>query len=282
MELFEIPSADGTAVPLSWFPAEQSRWSLLFLPALGIQCRMYDPLAARLAASGCSVLLMEQRGLGRSKLRASRKHDWGYDQFLENDIPASLAWLETQPQSRGRPLLMGGHSLGGHLSSIICGQHPERLQGVLHVACGFPYHADFDATKSRLIRLLCRLVPLFRIVPGYFPGNWLGFAGRESLQVMNDWRDWATGGSLDYGRHHGLQHAISQFTGALLAVSMEGDELSSPKAEQRSIAGFTAARRTEVRLGRDVQGERLGHFGWARPPDQVATAILQWLVREFA
>jgi predicted alpha/beta hydrolase len=277
MNQLEIPSPDGTKIPLSWFQANEPHWSLLFLPALGIQCRMYEQLAQSLSAAGCSVLLMEQRGHGRSTLRASRTVNWGYDQYLHNDIPASLAWLEAQQERSGRPLLMGGHSLGGHLSSIFCGQHPERLQGVLHVACGFPYPDDFDSSTSRLIRLLCHLVPLFSVLPGYFPGNRLGFAGRESLQVMNDWRDWARGGTLDYGRHQGLQEAISQFTGALLAVSMDGDEFSSPRAEQRSIAGFTAARKTEVRLGRNGNGKGLGHFGWARPPDQVAAAILHWL-----
>jgi predicted alpha/beta hydrolase len=164
-------------------------------------------------------------------------------------------------------MIMGGHSLGGHLSSIYSGQHPQRLQGVLHVACGSPYYADFGPYKSRLIRMLCRLIPLFHIVPGYFPGSRLGFAGRESLQLMHDWRDWARSGILDYGSHQGLQAAIANFTGALLAVSMDDDELSSKKAEQRAIAGFSAARVSQVRLGQNAkdlwqvgEGQRLGHF----------------------
>lgn len=281
MKQFEISSGDGISLPLSWFPAQQSRWSLLFLPALGIQCRMYDAMAKALAAAGCSVLLMEQRGHGRSSLRASRKIRWGLDHYLQYDIPAALAWLESQPESRGRPLIMGGHSLGGHLSSIYCGQHPQRLQGVLHVACGFPFHSDFDAANSRLIRLLCHLIPLFQVIPGYFPGARLGFAGRESMQLMLDWRDWAQRGNLDYASHQGLQTAIAAYSGTLLAVSMEGDELSSKKAEQRAIVGFTSARISQVRLGRDVAGERLGHFGWTKPPDAAVQAILQWLQREF-
>ncbi len=285
MRLFELSTGDGVTLPLSWFPAEPSRWSLLFLPALGIQCRMYDPMARALSAAGCSVLLMEQRGHGRSTLRASRKVNWGYDHYLKYDIPAALEWIDTQPERSGRPLIMGGHSLGGHLSSIYSGQFPQQLQGVLHVACGSPYHQDFDSSSSRLIRLLCRLIPVFQIFPGYFPGTRLGFAGRESLQLMRDWRDWAQGGSLDYGSYRGLpgglQAAIADFSGALLAVSMDGDELSSKAAEQRAIAGFTSARISQVRLGHDAEGERLGHFGWARPPDAVVQAILQWLQREF-
>jgi predicted alpha/beta hydrolase len=281
MKPLEIPSGDGISLPLSWYPAKASRWSLLFLPALGIQCRMYDQMALALANSGCSVLLMEQRGHGRSALRASRKVHWGLDHYLEYDIPAALQWLESQAESKDRVLVLGGHSLGGNLSSIYCGRHPQQLQGVLHVACSVPHHADFSANRSRLIRLLSGLISVFRIFPGYFPGNQLGFAGRESLQLMRDWRDWALRGKLDYGPHHGLQSAIANFSGPLLALSMDGDELSSKKAEQRAIAGFTSAHISQVRLGKDELGDRLGHFGWTRPPDAVVKAMLEWLQAEF-
>ena len=278
MKQFEVTSGDGIALPLSWFPAERSQWTLLFLPALGIQCRMYNAMAEALAAAGCSVLLMEQRGHGRSPLRASRSVNWGYDHYLEYDIPAALDWLEAQPECSNRPLVMGGHSLGGHLSSIFAGQHPKRLQGVLHVACGSPYHADFEPKYARLIKFLCHVITLFQVFPGYFPGERLGFAGRESLQLMRDWRYWALNGNLDYGPHHGLEAAIGNFTGALLAISMAGDQLSTPKAEQRAIAAFTSARRNEVRLGSDVPvGNQPGHFDWAKAPEAVVTTIQGWL-----
>lgn len=281
MKQFEIAAGDGVVLPLSWFPAEKSRWSLLFLPALGIQYRMYDQMATALAAAGCSVLLMEQRGHGRSPLRASRSVNWGYDDYLQYDLPTALDWMTAQPEAFNRPVIMGGHSLGGQLSSIFSGQHPERLQGVLHVACGSPYHADYEPPKSRLIKTLCRIIPLLRYVPGYFPGTRLGFAGRESLQLMRDWRDWAMSGSLDYGSHRGLQAAIAAYQGALLAVSMDGDEFSCLKAEQTAITGFTSAKICQVRLGKDEPGKRLGHFGWARPPDAVVQAVLGWLQTEF-
>jgi predicted alpha/beta hydrolase len=281
MKQIELTVADGVTLPLSWFPAAPSRWTLLFLPALGIQCRMYNALAEALSAAGCSVCLLEQRGHGRSPLRASRSVTWGFDDYLQHDMPAALKWIEQRPEATGRPLILGGHSLGGHLSSILAGQHPQRMQAVLHVACGSPYYRDFAPRTARLVRFLCGLISVFRLVPGYFPGERLGFAGRESLQLMHDWRDWALNGTLDYGPHQGLQDAVANFTGALLAVSMTGDELSSPRAEQRAIAGFTSARRSEVRLGIDEPGKRPGHFGWAKPPDAVVGAILQWLQAEF-
>lgn len=281
MKQFEVTSGDGVSLPLSWFPAEESLWTLLFLPALGIQCRMYNAMAKALSAAGCSVCLMEQRGHGRSPLRASRSVNWGFDHYLQYDMPAALQWMAGQPENVDRPLIMGGHSLGGHLSSIFAGQHPERLQGVLHVACGSPYYRDFGPATSRLIRFLFRLISVFQLFPGYFPGNRLGFAGRESLQLMRDWRDWAQTGRLDYGSHQGLHAAIANFMGALLAISMEGDELSSPQAEQRAIAPFTSASGTEVRLGADEPGKKLSHFGWTKPPDAAVEAILYWLQDAF-
>ncbi len=295
MQPINLSAGDGVGLPLSWFPAQPSHWSLLFLPALGIQCRMYEAMATALATAGCSVCLLEQRGHGRSTLRANRSANWGFDHYLQYDLPVAMDWMRSQPESTARPIIMGGHSLGGHLSSIFSGQHPDRLQGVLQVACGAPYAGDFMAPKSHLIKTLCRIIPLLKLVPGYFPGSRLGFAGRESLQLMLDWRDWALHGTLNYGPHQGLQYAITAYRGAVLAVSVEGDEFSSLKAEQRAIAGFSSARVSQVRLGKVRVGsetdrealldhepaESLGHFGWARKPDAAVHAILHWLQEEF-
>jgi predicted alpha/beta hydrolase len=98
---------------------------------------------------------------------------------------------------------------------------------------------------------------------------------------MRDWSDWAQTGRLDYGQHHGLHDSISSFNGALLAISMEGDELSNPQAEERAIAVFTAARKHTLRMGADESGKLPGHFNWARHPEAVVLSILSWLRREF-
>jgi predicted alpha/beta hydrolase len=154
------------------------------------------------------------------------------------------------------------------------------LAGLIHVACGTPWHGDFPPRQSRLIRLLCRAIPLFRIFPGYFPGELMGFAGRESLQLMRDWRDWALTGTLDYGGRTGVAQAAGRFEGPVISIAIENDDFNSVAARDRALSPLRNARITRLTLGAAQQGEYLGHFKWARQPDGVVRALADWMQRE--
>jgi predicted alpha/beta hydrolase len=278
MELLDISAADGTTVPLTWFEAEPARCALLLLPALGIQSRLYNRLGEQLAGRGCSVCLMEQRGHGRSPLTPGRGTRYCLGDILDHDMPAAMAWVSNQ--SHGMPLLLGGHSLGGHLSTIYTGQHPGQLTGVVHLACAFPYYGDYSGRQSKLVRLLCSLVPLFALVPGYYPGHIMGFGGRESAQLMRQWCEWARTGSFDFGGRKGLAEAVSNYEGPLISVSFSRDDFASEAALERAMSPFTNARVTRVRLGEGEQGEHLGHTGWTRGPEGVVCTIMDWMDAE--
>ncbi len=92
METFCINAADGCDVPIYWaMPTQQPRVTLLLLPALGIQARLYRQLASALTAQGCATAIMEQRGHGLSKLKPGYGVRFGVDAFLHQDIPAVMA-----------------------------------------------------------------------------------------------------------------------------------------------------------------------------------------------
>ena len=97
---------ENYSLPLEVHRAPEARAHLLFLPALGVQAKLYRQLAASLAGQGISTLLMEQRGHGRSKLRASRQQDWGFREWLVDDIPAALELLRQQQPEL--PVYLGG------------------------------------------------------------------------------------------------------------------------------------------------------------------------------
>ncbi len=273
-------AADGVVVPLTFFPAERPHARALVMPALGIQARLYVPLAQALAAGGCSVALLEQRGHGRSALRARRGSAWGMREFLDFDLPAALDWLDHHAPDL--PLVLGGHSLGGHLATLYAGRRPSRLAGVFHIATGAPYHNDFPARQRWLIRLLCVLISVFRPFPGYFPGDRVGFGGRETLQLMRDWRQWALGGRFDFGADRSLQDAVAAFRSPVLSVSLDEDSYCSPAAVDRALAPFSGADVSRLTLGAEEQGEHLGHFRWARRPAGVARVVGDWIARSVA
>jgi predicted alpha/beta hydrolase len=277
MERLEIKAPDGVGIPLTWYPAETPGQVLLMLPALGVESRLYDRLAARLAELGCSVCLAEQRGQGRSALRPSRQVTISCWDCLDLDIPSCLDWLEEK--APGLPLLLGGHSLGGHLSTLYSGIEPERISGVVHIACTFPFYRDYPPVKSWQIRLLCLFVLLFRVFPGYFPGAIIGFAGRESSLMMMQWRHWALSGNYDFDPQRPLSQAVKAYKGPVISIALEDDNYTSDAGIQRALSLFSAEQVSQVKLGPDEQGEFLGHFRWAKQPDGVANALADWMNR---
>ena len=124
-----INTSSGYAVPVRWFPAEQPRASIVFMPALGVAARFYLLLAENLHDAGFNVLLMELRGHGDSSLRASRQVDFGFREALDEDLPAAMDWV--LGKAPGTPLYLMGHSLGGHYAAITAGRLPDRVDGVI-------------------------------------------------------------------------------------------------------------------------------------------------------
>ncbi|SDE36541.1 alpha/beta fold hydrolase [Kordiimonas lacus] len=270
-----IDNGRGVSVPVwSFEPGGEPKAALLLLPALGVQARFYRRLAEGLAGAGVGVCLFEQRGHGESPYRAGRGQSFGLDAFLNDDIPAAINHVQSLfPDA---PFFLGGHSLGGHLSSITAGQRDD-IAGVVHLACGFPYQGLFPAKRARQIKWLCRMLPALTALVGHFPGDRLGFGGREYRQLMLDWRDWAMGGSYDGPATPDAMDAIAGYEGRVLSLAFERDGLAPDTAVAFSRSCFKSADLTGRKLTETEQGEYLGHFDWARRPDGVVREIVSWM-----
>ncbi|KZX58975.1 hypothetical protein A3709_15555 [Halioglobus sp. HI00S01] len=274
--IHQLRVADGSDIPLLWFPSDGEGQCLLLLPALGIQAKLYRTLASQLSAAGHPVAIMEQRGHGTSSLRPDYRCRYSLDDMLDYDIPAALEWLEQQ--CPGRPLVMGGHSLGGHLTTIYAACNPRQLAGVVHLACAFPYCDDFPAAQRRLLKFLCAVIPVFKFIPGYYPGDLLGFGSRESTAMMAQWRQWALSGDFNYDKHTDLA-TRGAYTGPVLALEFERDGFTTEAALMRARMPFQQDRITRIRLGEAEQGDYLGHTQWARQPDGARLSIVDWLAK---
>jgi len=271
----KIDNAKGVAVPLCVFmPEGDAKACILLLPALGVQARFYRRLAEGLAGAGIGVCLLEQRGHGESPFRAGRGQSFGLQAFLDDDIPPAIE--HARRLFPGSPFFLGGHSLGGHLSSITAGRRDD-VTGVIHLACGFPYRGLFPKGQARQIKWLCRLLPTLTALVGYFPGERLGFGGREYRQLMLDWRDWAMGGSYDGPATPGAMDAIASYQGRVLSLAFERDRLAPDKAVEFSRGCFKSADLAARKLTDAEQGKHLGHFDWARKPDGVVREIVSWI-----
>ena len=268
-------NAAGYQLPLRWYPARQARANLVLMGALGMAARYYESLARALCAQGFNVVLAEQRGHGDSPLRASRSVDFGFREALDEEIPALMDWLEAR--APGRPLYLMGHSLGGHYAAMTAGRFPRRVQGVIIAACSSPWPEAFPQPERRRIRLLCFLLPVLLRLYGYYPGDRMGFGGREARTLMRDWLVLARENRYRaLGLDEDLEAGIRRYPGHLLSLRMAEDTYA-PEAAMAAVSDkFAAARVTRQVLTTEMLGERADHFRWARAPDAVARAVASW------
>lgn len=272
--LLDQPTATAA---LQHFPAQsaQTLGKLLLLPALGVPARRYAHCATLLAEAGISVTLMEWRGLGDSPLRASRGCDFGFAELLDADIPGALRSMrETAPEA---PLWIMGHSLGGHLGAITAGRLQETVDGLILVACGSPWLAAYDGATRRRIRLLCMLIPLCNALLGYFPGDRIGFGGRQPRRLMRDWRALAlTGRYTAEGIAEDLEAGLVHYAGPVLSLRM-ADDTFAPRAAVRAVTDkLAAADLQNAVIDENELGQPADHFRWAKQPQAVVSRVAAW------
>lgn len=274
---FFQPTADGYAVPLQYFPADNNNQKpILLLPALGVKARFYGTFASKLSAQGYPTLVMEQRGHGQSGLRASRQHDWGYAEYLRDDIPTAIDWL--QQQTGQEQIILVGHSLGGQMASLYASLNPEIITASIIVACGTPWVKVYDFKTQCQLRLLNTLIPGLHTLLGYYPGEHIGFGGREARRLINDWRHLlrhnnfhASGLGID------LNTAAASHTGALLAIGFELDDYAPPAVISALLSKFPQAQTTQQAITDHELSVPADHFKWAKAPEPVVAHIHTWL-----
>ena len=276
VERHRVDTPTGYQVPVTWSPGAPEKPVLLLLPALGVAARFYDTLGAILAESGLNVAVMEQRGQGESALRPGRRHNWGFAEVLDNDLPALLDRLEARRP--GVPLYLIGHSLGGHFAAITAGRFADRLHGLVLVATGSPWWQAFVGAAGPLndksVRRLIRLIPPANLLFGYFPGERIGFGGNEARGIMNDWRTLAKHNRYRArGLAEDLDAAVAGYTGPVLAVRLADDALA-PDASVKAVTDkFRHAPLTQRVVSAEQLGDRADHFRWARQARVVAALV---------
>ncbi|GAB3686249.1 alpha/beta hydrolase family protein [Salinisphaera aquimarina] len=275
-ELQRVHTPSGYDVPVSCWHADSQAPLLLFMGALGVGCAFYAKLGAALSASGVHVALLEQRGYGDSALRPSRNSDWGFADIVGNDLAAVLTWATAHFDASSQYLM--GHSLGGHYAAIGAGLYPNQVDGLIVVATGSPWFEAYEDAVRRKIHWLTWLIPPCNALFGYYPGDRLGFGGREARTVMSDWRALArTNRYRAAGLSQDLEDLIDRYTGPVLAIRLADDALAPEAAVDALTDKFSSAAIEIDVVDRDTLGDRADHFRWARTPGAVVDRIGRWL-----
>lgn len=258
-----VPRAEGTSFTVQLCrAADEAAPVVLVVPAMGMKARYYLGLIQALAAAGVHGAVSEQRG---HEAHGGRRAGWGYDYGyaeLVEDLRAAVAVV--RGALPGAPVHLLGHSLGGQIAIAYAGTGGE-LDGLILMASSTPYWKHW---RSPAIRAAGYLFPMVSRIVGHYPGERLGFAGRESRGLMRDWGVLARTGRLVLG-----EEGLADVAVPVLAVSVEGDALGVPEAVDALVAKLPASTATREHLAHDG----IDHFRWAKRPEVVVPLIARWV-----
>ncbi len=271
----DITFRDNTSNQLNIFESKDKNAPVVLLyPAMGVRASYYKHFANHLSSLGINCITVDWRGYGKSNIRPSRKIDHGF-QVLIDDMNEVIDL--TQKIFPNSSIYLTGHSLGGQIGSLYSGRYHDKIKGLILIAAGTPYYKvweEFGAWKLKIGgRIFYPVSKLF----GYYPGNLIGFGGREARGVIKDWsyialkgRYILSGSSFDY------EKAMNESELNILSISIEKDKLGCKDSVSDLLNKFKKARieRTEV-SDDDSNIDKLNHFNWAKQPNYFTEIIKQ-------
>ncbi len=274
----EITYLDNTKNKVSVFSSKnENRVTIICLPAMGVRATFYKNFAKELNSKGYNVITADWRGQGKSSIRASRKTNFGYKEFI-SDIKQLIEYSEIW-FSNSKKLIVG-HSLGGQVGSLFTSQFTEDIDGLILIAsCSVYYKGWNKRTSLKLFFAGKVFYPLSRIF-GYFPGNIIGFGGKEAQFVMKDWcfntingKYQITNSNFDY------EKSLSELCKNVLTISIENDYLASKDAVENLYRKFNYKSNIEhLHLTeKETKIKPLNHFSWAKEPTCFSEIIEKWI-----
>ncbi|MCM6761457.1 alpha/beta fold hydrolase [Rathayibacter sp. ZW T2_19] len=280
--------SDGTRIVLTVVPPSgpDTGQHVYVLPAMGIRSGYYRALADSFSARGFTVVLTDLRGEGEATPSASRSTTHGYVEIVERDIPESVAYLRRELGAERIWLL--GHSLGGQLGLIAdsrtsSAQAPADagFAGVVLVGSGSSWHRAQDGWRAPRNRVVPQLFVLLSHIVGYFPGDRLGFAHRQSTRLMIDCaRQSRTGLFAAPGAAEDYDESLARLERPVLVFDIDGDRLTSRRAVDHLCAAVPRARITRRRHPIEGRPLRDPHVAWVRQSPRLPDEIADWILDE--
>lgn len=244
----------------------------LVLPAMGVRASYYARFCAALNAQGVHAVAIDHPGQGDSPIRAGRRVDWGYEDWVRTHLPGIVRAVGRR--FPGAPLVWVGHSLGGQVGLMHAGLHPQSIAGVVLIASGCPYFRMWPGLAGLRILLSTQLGALVAAVLGHFPGKTVGFADREARTEIRDWARCSRTGRYRFADLDG-DAAIARVVQPVLAIPLVGDQLT-PRAAMAHTVDKAPHAQVEWWEWRDPAGP-LDHNRWPRTPDVPAQRIARWM-----
>ena len=277
-----LQHADGHTSELRIFDAATAspKGLFLILPGIAVSARYYDPIAEAFAAAGYTAASTELPGQGTSTIGVGRKAmPTGYHDAAAKDFPLAVDTLRAHTADPDLPLYMLGHSQGGQLAAYYAAreaivQTPGRgLSGVIGVATQSPFHRGYAPHVGRRLRAGSVVLPIGAGLFGAVPASFFGGEGLQPGRRMLDWSQLARTGRMNpLGADVDYLEGMEKVRTPALAITLPGDQLAPQSAARYWLDFFPNAPRTMRHIDAD-----LGHNRWARTPEPILDAVLDWI-----
>lgn len=274
-EEISITAGDGATFTMYVYRGKPGAPAALMFPAMGTKAKYYQPWTAALRERGLNAAVVDLRGHGTHTVRASKKVDYGYIDLLNLDWPAAIA--AARKAFPGSPLSLAGHSLGAQISALYVAIHPGAAEGLILIACGTVYYRGWEGAQQYKRFIETQFVGLLARTLGTFPGEKVGFAGREAKTQMIDWSYNArtnnyrlVGSDVDYDAR------LKEVTLPVLAIAVEGDTFAPGKALDNLTGKMPKAKLTRLTEPLTPDIRRNPHFLWIKHPAWTTDRIAEW------
>lgn len=246
---------------------------IILLPAMGVPARFYAPLTNEWL-DGTGGVAVVQADFVASNLRPRPKPERdGFAALVEDCIRSVLETVRDEFPAAEATIV--GHSLGGQLGLVAAGRYAPEIPVTL-VACGSVGYRGFTGSHRWGMLVASQVFGLASRVLGYWPGDKLGFGGRQPTALMLDWSRVARTGryqartaSFDY------ESALRGYRGEILMITMDGDIYAPRSTAEALVAKTSATAVTRERYSPSRGSAKPGpHFTWVRDHPGLAGRLL--------
>jgi predicted alpha/beta hydrolase len=220
-------------------------------------------LAQAYAAAGWRTIAFDFRGHGESTMPKGAA-EWGYDDLVRHDLPAVVECARAR--SEGRPVIVVGHSLGGHVALAAQGTGKMDADGIVAIAANV-WVRELETSRVRwaaklaLARIMRESVARIGRLParkmrigsddasGRFVGDLLRFMGDGRWQSDDRADDYLA--------------SLARVLVPVCAVSSDGDLVTCHPASAEAFARRCAGPLEMLRITRaddDARGRAPGHM----------------------
>ena len=266
--------SDKETCLVSVFASNKDEHLCIVIPAMGVKAKYYESFCSKLNAEEFNVIIADWRGIGDSSIRASRTSDFGYRNLIK-DLKEIVQFGQQRFPNSKTTLI--GHSLGGQIASLFTSKYPDKVDDLILITACNVYYKGWE-NQAQVI-LAGKLFPVISRLFGYFPGNKIGFSGREARTVMRDWSSNALTGNYQLtGSSFNYDKALQKLEKKILTFSVQNDKLASLNAIDNLLNKFhDNSNITKFHLTSEkTQIEKLNHFNWAKKSDYVVSKIVTW------